>query len=158
MLQYGLIKQFFWIIRTTYKPLFLHKNSLQQDFLPQVKISKEYLPEHKIEYLLLEHYNLVEKGAITVQQKVTYWDTGIHFGLRYSDIMRISMLFWICSLRNSRLFLKELTFKCAMIKLFKFFLRRALRFGFPTTSSQILGYDSFTSELFEILENSSLSL
>ena len=35
---------------------------------------------------------------------------------------------------------------------------RALRFGFPTTSSQILGYDSFTSELFEIMDDSSLWL
>ena len=59
------------------------------------------------------------------------------------------MLSRIGSLRNSNLFLKELTFICAMISLFKFFLRRAFRSGFPTTSLQILGYDSFTSELFE---------
>ena len=68
------------------------------------------------------------------------------------------MLFRICSLRNSSLFLKELTFKCAMISLVNFSLQSALRSGFPTTSSQILGYDSFTSELFEMLEDSSLSL
>ena len=45
-----------------------------------------------------------------------------------------------------------------MISLFKFFLQKTLKSGFPTTSSQILGYDSFTSELFEIMEDSSLSL
>ena len=59
-----------------------------------------------------------------------------------SQISSGYLLSWICSSRNSSLFLKELTFKCAVISLFKFFLGRALRSGFPATSSQILGYDS----------------
>ena len=44
-----------------------------------------------------------------------------------------------------------------MISLFNFFCEGFLDPSLET-SSQILGYDSFTSELFEILEDSSLSL
>ena len=33
----------------------------QYDFLPQVKVLKEYLPENMTEYLLNAHYHLVEK-------------------------------------------------------------------------------------------------
>ena len=46
-----------------------------------------------------------------------------------SDIMRISVLSWIFFLRNSSLFLKEVTFKCAMIGSYKFFLQGAFRSG-----------------------------
>ena len=67
------------------------------------------------------------------------------------------MLSSIYPLRNSNLFLIELTFKCAMISLFNFFLQRVRRSRFPCLSLQILGYDSFTSELLQILEDSLFS-
>ena len=44
-----------------------------------------------------------------------------------------------------------------MISLFNFFLQRVRRSRLPCTSLQILGYDSFTSGLLQILEDSLLS-
>ena len=46
------------------------QKSLQQDFPPLVKVLKEYLPEDIIEYILHEHYNLVEKGCYNRSTKI----------------------------------------------------------------------------------------
>ena len=55
----------------------------------------------------------------TVQQKLGFWKIGIYCGLRYHQGM-LAILSSICSLRNSSLFLKELTFKCAIYLSFSY--------------------------------------
>ena len=54
-------------------------------------------------------------------------------------IIRIFMLSWTCSYRESNEFFKELIFKCVMISWLRCFLRGALRSNFSTIFSLAIG-------------------
>ena len=75
MLQCGLIKKLFGIIRTTYQPLFILSLSPQKKSLIELTSKSKSLKVKSFqtyitEYLLHEHYDLVEKGCYNRSTKI----------------------------------------------------------------------------------------
>ena len=130
---HGLIKKLFSDYKNNLSATFSYfiilspQKSLQQDFLPQVKISKEYLPEYITEYFLHEHYDLVEKGCYNRSTKI---DLLGNWHLFWSQILLGCLCYPEFALWETQVYFLKSTFKCAMISYLSFSYKGPLDPGF----------------------------